>query len=69
MRSRFLRSAGRSGWHGLVLLALLPVAAGSFCTALETHGTVRSVSGDVYCFAAVAVVLLGWQISSAGRRA
>jgi len=68
MSSRLARSATRSGWRGVVLLALLPVALAAFGVALGTHGTVRSVAGIVYCFAAVGVIALAARLSFGGRR-
>lgn len=69
MKSRFAQSAGHSGWRGVTLLALLPVVLASFATAFWTHGAVRSVAGDVYCVAAVAVLVLAWKISFGKRDA
>jgi hypothetical protein len=69
MRSRFVRSATRSGWRGVALLGLLPVAFAAFGVAFWTHGTVRSVAGDVYITAAAVILVLAWQISFGGKDA
>lgn len=57
--SGFRRSATRSGWRGVVLLALIPVVVASFAVAVFTHGTVRSVAGDAYCTAAAGMIGIG----------
>lgn len=67
MRSRFRRAATRSGWRGVVVLAMVPVVGASSAIALRTHGTVRSAAGVVYCAAAAVMLTLAWKISF-GRR-
>lgn len=67
MRSRFVRSATRSGWRGVALLGLLPMSLAAFFIALCAHGVVQSVAGDAYCVVAGLILLLAFQISF-GRR-
>lgn len=67
MRSRFWRSASRSGWRGVVMLGLIPVMAASFPPAIWAHGVVKWTAYGVYCAAAVAMLALGWQLAF-GRR-
>lgn len=66
MRSRFLRSAGRSGWRGVVLLALIPVVAMSFTVALTTRGTVHAVAYGVYVAVTAVMLVLGWRLAVGG---
>lgn len=61
--AQFKRSATRSGWRGVVMLGLIPVMVASLPPAIWAHGVVKWTAYGVYCAAAVAVLVLGWQIS------
>lgn len=65
--AQFKRSASRSGWRGVAMLAQVPVMVGTLPFIVWTHGVVRWTAYGVYCAAAVVVLVLGWRLSF-GRR-
>ena len=63
MLSRFVRSAARGGWRGVVLLGLVPVAAVSFIAALTTSGIVHAAAYGVYLTVAMVMLVVGWRLA------
>lgn len=69
MRSRFVRSATRSGWRGVALLGLIPVLVGLFSVAVLTHGVAHTAAYCVHVAATAVFLVIAWRLCFGDRDA